>query len=207
MVLGASAYALHRQIQHGTSPDPYLIAAIVIAAFFGLFAFLMTVTSVRYIFLNMTNVDILGFGDKVYQLAVRVPRGTRSDKFGVIVYPLEKGAGNLTSNGHDCRADAVPAASRDDLATRTFAILHTESGGKENPWDLGFWGNWQTVMGTTPLDWLLPIRLSPCANHESHESFYPMGPVLNKVRSRYGLPPNPPSDESTVIELRNLRNT
>jgi palmitoyltransferase len=207
VVLGASAYALHRQTQDGASPDPYLIAAIVIAAFFGLFAFLMTVTSMRYIFLNMTNVDILGFGDKVYQLAVRVPRRTRSDKFGVIVYPLEKEAGNLTSNSRGRRADAIPAASRDDLATRTFAILQTESGGKENPWDLGFWRNWQTVMGNNPLDWLLPIRLSPCANHENHESFYPMGPVLNKVRTRYGLPLDSPSDESTTIELRNLRNT
>ncbi|KAI1811948.1 DNA/RNA polymerase [Poronia punctata] len=175
LVLGSTAYTLRRQISHGSSPDPYLIAAIAISAFFGLFAFLMTVTSMRYVFLNMTNVEILGFETKSWQLAVRVPRGTRSDKFGVVVYPLPNEAND--------QRYTVPATSRDDLATRTFAVLATEGGAQENPWDLGFWRNWQTVMGTNPFDWLFPIRSSPCTNHESHESYYPMGPVLDKIPS------------------------
>lgn len=149
-------------------------------------------------------------GEKAYQLAVRVPRGTRSDRFGVVVYPLQKLESDSSGarrriNGQGLHTDTLPAASRDDLATRTFAILQTENNDKENPWDLGFWRNWQSVMGTYPWDWLLPIRHSPCANHESHESFYPMGRVIQAVRERYGLPPCPPSDESTVMEMRNLR--
>ncbi|KAJ8131868.1 hypothetical protein O1611_g1757 [Lasiodiplodia mahajangana] len=215
VVLGATAYALRRQLEHGASPDPYLLATIVIAAFFGLFSFLMTVTSMRYIFLNMTNVDILTFHQKVYQLAVRVPRGTRSDRFGVIVYPLTKPktgpsnrkreASSLNPKDHvaEVQADVLPATSRDDLATRTFAILETNPG--ENPWDLGPWQNWQSVMGTNPLDWVLPIRHSPCANHDSLESLYRMDRMLEQLRSRYGLSTGPPSDESTIIEMRGLR--
>ncbi|KAI1130995.1 DHHC palmitoyltransferase-domain-containing protein [Nemania abortiva] len=215
VVLGATAYALRQQIEHGASPDPYLLAVIVIAAFFGLFSFLMTVTSMRYIFLNMTNVDILAFHQKVYQLAVRVPRGTRSDNFGVIVYPLTKprtgvedrkrGVNTLNLKGHviEEQADVLPATSRDDLATRTFAILETHPG--ENPWDLGPWRNWQSVMGTSPLDWALPIRHSPCTNHDNLESLYRMDRILEQLRSRYGLSAGPPSDESTVMEMRGLR--
>ncbi|KAI0447225.1 DHHC palmitoyltransferase-domain-containing protein [Xylaria telfairii] len=217
VVLGASAYVLHRQAEHGASPDSYLIAVIVIAAFFGLFSFLMTVTSARYIFLNMTNVDILAFHQKVYHLAVRVPRGTRSDRFSVIAYPLarpeiishgQNGKRGLTLQevkDHLARRQAgEPAAtSRDDLATRTFAILETSPG--ENPWDLGPRRNWQSVMGSNPLDWLLPIRHSPCANHENGESFYPMDRILDQLRGRYGLSTGPPSDESTVMEMRGLR--
>ncbi|KAI3327196.1 palmitoyltransferase PFA5 [Xylariaceae sp. AK1471] len=216
IVLGATAYALRRQVDQGIPLDPYILAAIVISAFFGLFSFLMTVTSMRYIILNMTNVDILGIDQKVYQLAVRIPRGTRSDRFGVVVYPLPKLESDSAEsrrrinspipNGHEQQAYAMPAASRDDLATRTFAILQTELGEKENPWDLGPWRNWQSVLGTNPWDWVLPIRQSPCANHESHESFYPMGHVLHEIRSRYGLSTDPPSDETTAIELRDLRN-
>jgi palmitoyltransferase len=215
VVLIATAYALRRQVDQGVPLDAYILAAIVISAFFGLFSFLMTVTSMRYIILNMTNVDILEIDKKAYQLAVRVPRGTKSDKFGIVVYPLPKpeahsaksriGVNDTIPNAHEQQAGAIPAASRDDLATRTFAILHTDQGEKENPWDLGPWRNWQSVLGTNPLDWLLPIRHSPCANHENLESFYPMGRVLHEVRSRYGLPANPPSDDSTAIELRNLR--
>lgn len=216
VVLGATAYTLRRQIGRGTSPDPYLLAAIVISAFFALFSFLMTVTSMRYIFLNMTNVDILSAPHKVYHLAVRVPRGTRADGFGIIVYPLarpeasprdrKKNANNLRTNRRMAgeQLDALPATSRDDLATRAFAILKTNAG--ENPWDLGPWRNWQSVMGTNPLDWLLPIRHSPCANHENLESLYPMDRILDQLRNRHGLSPGPPSDESTVMEMRALRN-
>ncbi|KAI8950414.1 DHHC palmitoyltransferase-domain-containing protein [Xylaria longipes] len=215
VVLGSSAYVLHRQVQHGAPPDPYLIAVIAIAAFFGLFSFLMTVTSARYIFLNMTNVDILAFHQKVYHLAVRVPRGTRSDRFGVVVYPLTKpqtgssdrktGVSSLGLKDQDARKQAgdLTATSRDDLATRTFAILETNPG--ENPWDLGPWRNWQSVMGSNPLDWLLPIRHSPCTSHENGEGLYPMDRMLDQLRSRYGLSAGPPSDESTVMEMRGLR--
>ncbi|TGJ80303.1 hypothetical protein E0Z10_g8462 [Xylaria hypoxylon] len=215
VVLGANGYALRRQAEHGASPDPFFLAATVIAAFFGLFAFLMTVTSARYIHQNMTNVDILSFRQKVYQLAVRVPRGTRSDRFGVVVYPLTKlesgsggrkgGAKSLKRNDlpSEEQADALPASSRDDLAKRTFAILETGPG--ENPWDLGPWRNWQSVMGTNPVDWVLPIRHSPCADHESLETLYGMDRILDQLRNRYGLPAGPPSDESTVMEMRNLR--
>ncbi|KAI0805431.1 DHHC palmitoyltransferase-domain-containing protein [Xylaria sp. FL0064] len=215
VVLGATAYALRRRVEQGASPDPFFLAAIVIAAFFGLFAFLMTATSARYIVKNMTNVDILSFRQKLYHLAVRVPRGTRSDRFSVIVYPLRKSETGLsdrkgavrrsTPNGRepDEQADALPANSRDDLATRTFAILQTAPG--ENPWDLGPWRNWKSVMGVNPLDWVLPIRHSPCATHDSSESLYRMDPILDQLRARYGLPTGPPSDESTAMEMRNLR--
>lgn len=214
VVLGATAYTLRRKLEQGAGTDSYLLAAIVIAAFFGLFAFSMSLTSMRYIFLNMTNVDILSFHQRVYQVAVRVPRGTRSDNFNVIVYPLPK-----PETGSDDRkrrtngpisashrtgesVDTLPVASRDDLATRTFAILETKPG--ENPWNLGPWRNWQSVMGTNPLDWLFPIRHSPCANHESHDSLYPMDRILDQLRSRYGLSSTPPPDENAAIELRNL---
>ncbi|KAI0400078.1 DHHC palmitoyltransferase-domain-containing protein [Xylaria palmicola] len=215
VVLGAAAYSLRRQVEQAPYPDPYLLAVIVIAAFFGLFSFLMTVTSMRYIFLNMTNVDILSSHHKVYHLAVRVPRGTRSDRFGVRDYPLPKletGSGEMRrdATGHHLNGQTageqtrhVLVTSRDDLATRTFAILETSPG--DNPWDLGPWRNWQSVMGSNPFDWLLPIRHSPCAQHESNDGLYPMDCFLKELRSKYGLSPGPPSDESTVMEMRGLR--
>ncbi|KAI0017888.1 palmitoyltransferase PFA5 [Xylariomycetidae sp. FL0641] len=200
IVLGATASTIRKQSDEGRSVDPYLIVAIAIAAFFGFFTFLMSITSLRYVFLNMTNVDMLSSNSKVYQLAVRVPRGTKSsDKFSVVTYPLPEVPAWLT-HGHippDHRVE--PAVERDDLATRTFAIVKTESG--ENPWDLGYWGNWKEVMGPGPLDWILPLRRSPCVNHESEVSFYPMGPVLSKVRGRHGLSDSPKGD-SNGLEMR-----
>ena len=197
-------------MRRGQGTDARLIAGIAIAAFFGLFAFMMTATSMRYVLLNMTNVDMLGSRSKVYQLAVRVPRGTRStDNFATVTYPLPKL--ELGING-EANKRSVPSTGegqagrpsrevRDGLANRTFAILRTEPG--ENPWHLGYLRNWKEVMGTTIIDWILPIRKSPCTNHESHESLYPMGRVLSDIRARHGLGLGA-MDESHGLEMRQL---
>lgn len=77
-------------------------------------------------------------------------------------------------------------AVRDVKATRTFAILKMKPG--ENPWDLGSpFLNWQTVMGTSLIDWLLPIRRSPCCNHEDTESQFRLGPAVEHLRAAFGF--------------------
>ena len=220
LVLAATAWCLvsqlhERHVGHRPSSFPHLVAGIAMAAFFGLFNLLMTATSMRYVFLNMTNVDILGARSKVHQLAVRVPRGTRStDSFTTVTYPLPKlelginGEANRRSrpratdnSGSAGRPNGASPDPRDDLATRTFAILRTEPG--ENPWHLGYWQNWKSVMGTNFIDWLLPIRKSPCVNHEIGESFYPMGPLLADIRARYGLSRNV-ADGGAGLEMRQI---
>lgn len=79
-----------------------------------------------------------------------------------------------------------PASPRDEQAKRMFAILATEPG--ENPWDTGVWKNCKSVMGNSVLEWLLPIWHSPCCNHDSMESDYEFGPVVEKLKKRYGIP-------------------
>lgn len=176
--------------------DGTVIAIIAMGAFFGLFTFGMTATSLRYIFKNLTTVDILRQKSAVYQLAVRVPQDTLpSPDYGTIVYPLPK-PGDRGGAGRD-----GPSSSRDRLATRTFAIVRTDIG--ENPWDLGLPGNWVSVMGTNPLDWLLPVRPSPCVHDENDQSFYRMGPLCDTLRSRYRLP-RLPQDGKGGVEMGQL---
>lgn len=75
-------------------------------------------------------------------------------------------------------------SARDILATRTFGILMMNRG--DNPWDLGSrLLNLETVMGTNFLDYFLPIRRSPCCNHEDPESYYYLGPVVDVVKSKF----------------------
>jgi palmitoyltransferase len=78
-------------------------------------------------------------------------------------------------------------AERDRKAVRTFNILKMPEVGY-NPWDLGSSRlNWETVMGYSVLDWLLPIKRSPCCEHEETESYYQVGPMVDLLRSKYGL--------------------
>lgn len=81
--------------------------------------------------------------------------------------------------------------NRDQRAVRTFAILETLTPG-DNPWDLGSaLLNWETVMGEHFFDWFLPMKRSPCCNHENTESHFSIGPSVDRIRASVCfIPPN-----------------
>ncbi|KXS99476.1 hypothetical protein AC578_3762 [Pseudocercospora eumusae] len=75
---------------------------------------------------------------------------------------------------------------------RTFAILEAPRG--LNPWDLGSaWRNFKAVFGSKPHEWVLPFRHSPCCDHKSQISEFPLGPEFEVLLSDAGLvrPPTP----------------
>lgn len=176
------------QNQQGRGLDGWVIVVIVLAAVFGFFTFAMTLTSARFVFTNITNIDILR-KSQVFFLAVRIPLNSpSSDRFPTIVYPLQPYQAWEATGPQDPQAsgDAGHSSARDQQATRRFAILRTEP--RENPWDLGYWGNWKSVMGNNILEWLLPIKHSPCCDHDSMESYYQFGPLVAELKKRYGIP-------------------
>jgi palmitoyltransferase len=186
IVIVASVICFQSKVRNEAGIDGVVIGALALAALFGLFTLTMTATSVRYIVVNLTTIDYLKSKNVVHQLAIRVPRGTPAGQnYNVITYPLPK-----STTGAAPAQQTTPATEstspRDQLATRTFAIVKTEMG--ENPWDLGYYRNWKSVMGDNLIDWLLPIKESPCALYEDNESFYEMGPLYQTLRARFGLP-------------------
>jgi len=108
-------------------------------------------------------------------------RPCRSENWrGTVTYPL-----NLPTD-----RPPLPAPS-----PRTFAILETPPG--MNPWDLGTpWRNFTAVMGPKLHNWLLPIGHSPCCDHTSRISWYPLGPQFERFLVEAGLvqqqPPSKP---------------
>lgn len=164
----------------------------------------MTLTSARFIFTNITNIDMLR-KSQTFRLAVRLPHDSPpTQRYQTITYPLSTPAwgqsGVAMNHFHGSSMGTMsPTSPRDEQATRTFAILETEPG--ENPWDLGWWRNWRSVMGNSVIEWLLPIWHSPCCNHDSMESDYELGPVLEKLKQRYGIP-HEGSSGSDEIEMR-----
>ena len=179
VIIVAAVITLQSRVRNDDGIDGTVIGALAIAGIFGLFALTMTLTSMRYILINLTTVDYLKSKNVVHQLAIRVPQGTPSGQnYNVITYPLPN-----STNGSEI------GSPRDQLATRTFAIVRTEMG--ENPWDLGYYRNWKSVMGDNLIDWLFPFNESPCAKHEDNESFYELGPLYHQLRVRFGLPEVP----------------
>ena len=75
---------------------------------------------------------------------------------------------------------------------KTFAILETLPG--MNLWDLGSsYLNFKAVFGESLHDWLLPVKHSPCCDHSSLVSQYPLGPDFEELLVESGLAPRPSS--------------
>jgi palmitoyltransferase len=97
-------------------------------------------------------------------------------------FPIAKPAQSLEIPLDETEESRQPHSSRDQLANRTFAILRMEQG--NNPWDLGSrLLNFQSVMGTNIFDYLLPIKRSPCCNHENQESHFQIGPYVDLLKA------------------------
>lgn len=147
----------------------------------------MSGTSLSYALKNLTTVDNMGYQRRVMHLAVlidgpsqqRLPRpmstsqmhgadGNEDPWQGTITYPL------LTTN---TETTSPPP--------RTFAILRTHPG--MNPWNLGAYKNFKSIMGDHWYDWFLPLRHSPCCNHDRGDSMYELGPDVEQLKADAGL--------------------
>lgn len=140
------------------------------SAFFFLFTGGMSVTSIGLTVSNVTTIENLSRRSKVWTLAIYIGDSPDPSKtsypFPIVAYPIPR------KSSHD---ESTPSQSR------VFAVLQTKPG--ENPFDLGSpMKNLQQVLGYTLWDWLLPIKPSPCIDHSSPVSIYPMGPVVDRLR-------------------------
>lgn len=117
-------------------------------------------------------------------LAIRIPLNqtpnpetpSKSIDYATITYPLA----DPNFDGNQFMYEDRTAASNRP-AEHKFAIVNTEIG--DNIWDTGSrYRNWTSVMGDRgPVDWMLPLWLSPCY---AHTGAYPVGPVVDKLRER-----------------------
>ncbi|KAL9595319.1 MAG: hypothetical protein Q9219_006515 [cf. Caloplaca sp. 3 TL-2023] len=131
----------------------------------------MSGSSLQFVFQNTTTIENLSRRTKVWQLAVHMPNPPQSSDpppFRVVTY------GQPSPDTHD------PTSSDRPSNLRTFAILHSRPG--ENPFDLGYFRNFKSVMGDRWYDWLLPIKHSPCTGHDRFDCEFETGPVVERMK-------------------------
>ncbi|KAI4191178.1 MAG: hypothetical protein LQ348_003547 [Seirophora lacunosa] len=169
------------------------------AALFSLFLLGMSGSSLQFVFLNTTTIENLSRKTKVWQLAVHmpaIPPGSAPPPpppFRTVTFSAP------VPNAPD------PASTGQPPELRTFAILHSRPG--ENPWDLGYYRNFKSVMGDRWYEWFLPIKHSPCARHDRPDSEFEMGPVVERMKREAGLVASgqPEMDEKTRRQHRRRR--
>ncbi|KAI9743813.1 MAG: palmitoyltransferase pfa5 [Claussenomyces sp. TS43310] len=217
LVVVLAIYVHEQKASSTRSLDPQFAVILGLAAFFGLFTLGMSGSSFHFAIMNLTTIENLNRKTRIWQLAVFLPQSEYVDAyrsgwatpFPTVTYPLPKvSSGSTSFVGQSDNTNRLSASERDAKAIRKFAILKMEPG--ENPYDLGLLENWKSVMGTNPLDWILPIRRSPCCTHEGTESQFALGPAVKRLRERYlinpepnALPPRSPTT-SPGIEMQDL---
>lgn len=163
----------------------------------------MTMSSMQFIFVNTTTIENLSRRTKVWTLAVLIPSNAQLPTplpFNTIIYPL----GSVDPNQEKTIPPTSPTSpTSSSTKTRTFAILHSKPG--ENPWDLGYIKNFKSVMGESWYDWLLPIRFSPCCNHDRYNAHFETGPVVQRMKEDAGLVPLPITYKETLPGKRRRR--
>ncbi|KAJ5958472.1 uncharacterized protein N7479_005622 [Penicillium vulpinum] len=189
-VLIVSAYFTAEIRRQTGGANPYWCVCIGLSGLFAFFTAGMTLSSVQMGIFNITTIENLNRRTAVWTLAIRVPEyllerlwaaeSPWAPTFRMVSYPLQ-----TPSSPTEPQATTPSPGER-----HVFAILHTLPG--ENPFDLGSpLKNLQQVMGYNVIDWLLPIKQSPCADHSSMESYFAMGPVVTRLRLEAGLAPPP----------------
>ncbi|KAI5247134.1 zf-DHHC-domain-containing protein [Aureobasidium subglaciale] len=173
------------------------IAGLTLGAVFTLFAGGMAMTSIGLALKNLTTIDNIGHQRRVMHIAVlvdstqqRQPRPMSIDQLkpshgtedneepwqGTITYPLSVLPDASSETTLPPRTSSPP---------RTFAILRTHPG--MNPWNLGAFRNFKSIMGDRWYDWFLPLRHSPCCKHDRGDSMYELGPDVDRLKVDAGL--------------------
>ncbi|KLU90511.1 hypothetical protein MAPG_10364 [Magnaporthiopsis poae ATCC 64411] len=115
--LVSSAVTVAGQVRGFGSVDGQVCAVIGLAGFFGLFSSMMSITAMRFVLLNTTNIDHIDYARKVYRLAIRVSADEatfRCSTFAPIVrYPLPPNAFRPTWAARDVGSDDETDEERD----------------------------------------------------------------------------------------------
>ena len=188
-----------------------------VSGLFSLFTVGMAASSLQLACVNSSTIENLKRGVKVWFLAVHIPRPDPSmfssnPAPNSTVSRLTSGGNASQIANANYRSILYPRPSNEDQffvdqakglnppspppsppypgdsskQPRVFAILSTQPG--ENPFDLGPWNNVCEVMGYRFWDWVLPFRSSPCADHKSMVSHFPMDMgLVERLKKEAGL--------------------
>ena len=181
------------------------VATAVLGGFFSLICFGMTANSIKLALNNVTTVEELG---RAYFLAIHIDNpeqyggpppiedqsGTTYPYYQTITYPLRHSTAAPPSSAGSAGEERYDVeAHGSSKALRTFVVVQSKP--SDNPWRLSPLENIKSIMGQSYVDWLLPLKYSPCCFHDDPKSDYPLGPDVERLKREYGLKPcQPPSD-------------
>ncbi|KAF2464265.1 zf-DHHC-domain-containing protein [Lindgomyces ingoldianus] len=161
MILMAVFLAERNHKLHST-PATWIVA-LALAALFFLFSFGMFLTTVYNLAKNFTTIEAANRPYQTYNIALLGEIRRVSDR------PSASNSAILSTNQRS--------------QTRCYIVLQTRPG--ENPWDLGVLDNIKSIMGTSVIDWFIPLKMSPCTSHTGDVGHFEWGWVVQRLMDEY----------------------
>ena len=199
LIFIAYYFAQHQRLYSGTI-NAHWTLVLAFSALFFLFGIGMFGSTIQLTYLNTTTVENLSRRSKTHYIAVHLPRPEETIRqneaagnppLRTIDYPRPPEEQAFILQQHGAVPTSSPSSSQPFTTAppkpqRTFAIIETTPG--QNPWVLGPIENLKSVLGDRLIDWFLPIRYSPCTNHDSKFSMYKINPdVLRQIQKTTGV--------------------
>ena len=210
LVVVSYYFAERRRMEAGFI-NVHWILLLAFAALFLLFGAGMFSSSFQLAWNNLTTVENLSRRTQVHYVAVYLSKPEETlcknklagrPALRTITYPrppaetvmvLEQHGADIPplSQSNTVSPPSAPGLSEAITDTagsaefRTFAILETPGG--MNLWNVGPFNNLRSVLGEHLVDWIVPLKHSPCMNHDSGVSMYKMNPEFHVLIQDAGV--------------------
>ncbi|KAF2251386.1 zf-DHHC-domain-containing protein [Trematosphaeria pertusa] len=145
------AYFLAERIRLLGSKPATWIAATALAGIFCIFTGTMFFTTFWNLSINYTTIETVQRGG-VHNIAMLATAGTSRSK----------NSSRASRSPNQQPPTVLKEVQRD--ASRSYVLFQTQP--FDHPWDIGTWPNLQSIMGYSIWQWLVPLKMSPCIQHD-----------------------------------------
>jgi palmitoyltransferase len=155
----------------GDKPSTW-IALTALGAIFTIFCGSMFFTTVWNVTINFTTVETVQRGG-VQNIAMQVIRSSQP--------PQSPSTGRSTRSNNGTTPNVIREFARDD--GREYVVFQTQP--FDHPWDLGNWDNFMSIMGKGPLEWFIPLKMSPCVTHTDVRGEFPWSRLVLEMAAAW----------------------
>jgi palmitoyltransferase len=174
----------------GSRPGTW-IGALATAVLFSIFAVTMTCMTGWNLMINYTSVEGIQRGG-VHNIAFLISHSSANPDTTTTL-PTTPSTSSTRHHKKKSSRDMVEEREHDKddwpilttitrLPNRSYAVMQTKP--MEHPWYTTLLQGWQDTMGMNVLDWLLPLRQSPC-KRKSHRGEFEWGEVVYDMARMY----------------------
>ncbi|KNG46338.1 palmitoyltransferase pfa5 [Stemphylium lycopersici] len=181
-----AVFLAERSSEMGSKPGTW-IGALVVAVLFSVFTFTMSCMTGWNLMINFTSVEGIQRGG-IHNIALLMSQSSRHSTASLPPPPPpstppthhKKSSRGVEQEPTEEDWQVLTTITRPN--NRSYVVMQTKP--LEHPWYTTLMKGWKDTMGDSVLDWLLPLKQSPC-KRRSHQGEFEWGEVVYDMAKQY----------------------